>query len=133
MKLFELFDRPLPYEFTSSGSDYEATFDVDGREYQVEISMMGEYSMIIEFFDDEGEQSITGGGDSIAVFSTVVAIVKEAVQKLKPRTITFSASGEEPSRVKLYKRLSQTIGKDLGYNVNMASGLDPKYILTKLV
>ena len=50
---------------------------------------------------------ITGTGNSAAVFSTVLDIVKDFKQKYSPKMVLFSAA--EPNRKSLYKRIAKTV------------------------
>ncbi len=56
---------------------------------------------------------LTGTGDSYAVMGTIVKIVKDYVENNTPENIHFSAISEEPSRIKLYDRLSNMVARAL--------------------
>jgi len=60
---------------------------------------------------------ITGSGDAVEVFSSVVNILRDFVTNhpAESKIIAFTAS--EPSRIKLYNRMSATLGSELGYSV----------------
>ena len=71
---------------------------------------------------------ILGTGNQGKVFTTVLAGIQEFVKSVKPEFIFFSA--DEPSRVKLYRRMSKTIGKKIGMKlVHDKSG---EFILQKV-
>jgi len=55
---------------------------------------------------------ITGSGNELLVFATVLDIIDKASQKHNINNITFGASNNEPSRVKLYKRLMKRLSKN---------------------
>ena len=57
--------------------------------------------------------TITGTGDSYKVLGTVAKIVKDYAEHNKPNSIYFSASVSEPSRIKLYDRLSNMVSRAL--------------------
>lgn len=48
---------------------------------------------------------ITKTGGSFAIFATMAEILKDFVQKKKPRRIHFTSRTNEPSRTRLYQRL----------------------------
>lgn len=53
--------------------------------------------------------SKTGGGNELTVFSTVLDIIDKTVNRYGINNITFSAAKREPSRIKLYNRMTQTL------------------------
>lgn len=59
-------------------------------------------------FDVDGEQELTGGGNQFAIFATVIAIIKSNLAKIVKqyniKHVEFSATRDEPSRVRLYQR-----------------------------
>ena len=54
------------------------------------------------YFSDE---QITGTGNAIVVFTTVLEIVSHAIDSKNIQTLSFTATSDEPSRVKLYDRM----------------------------
>jgi len=60
-------------------------------------------------FTRDGAHHMTGGGDAIKVFSTVLDIVHEFCDAKDPHYITFSSKVGDASRVKLYKRLAKKV------------------------
>lgn len=50
---------------------------------------------------------ILGTGEAIPIFATVIAILRDFIQRVRPERINFSA--EEPSRIKLYDRFIRMI------------------------
>ena len=141
-QLNEAFDKP--YKFTSRGlnkkqgsvsynfetevedprfddpSDIEVYFETDKEE---------EPNYTISF-DRDGSTSVTGEGDAMRVFATVIAILKDFTKKEKPQEVGFGAwkstaqlnlpaghpkTKELGSREKLYKKLVQRYAGRMGY------------------
>ena len=135
MFIAELFNRPVQYEFTKDLS-YKmiAEFRIDDYNYEVHVKGEGlapgfTLGGPIETFDNVWEASfttsfehdtqssykqdqVTGTGNAIAVFSTVIDIINEAVAQKNIQHIYFSAMTTEPSRVKLYNRLAKHYAKE---------------------
>ena len=129
MKLFEVLNSALPWEFTErSHGKYEAEFHTDTHRYSVDFAE----NTHPEFDDTHGEpqtsdlvtelsftavkhgttahtHGITGDGGALQVFSTVREIVKAWAKESNADSIMFSAS--EPSRIKLYKRFIPLLQK----------------------
>jgi hypothetical protein len=61
--------------------------------------------------EKEPVHSIQGTGDARRVFATVIAIVKEEVNRTKPRKIYFTAY--EPSRIRLYDAFIKRLDREL--------------------
>lgn len=49
--------------------------------------------------------ALTGTGDAFRIFSTVVKILQDFIQREKPDEVVFESEESEPSRTKLYHRL----------------------------
>lgn len=72
--------------------------------------------------------TITGTGDSRKVFGTVVKIIQDFIHRYSPKTLYFTASNNEPSRVRLYNTMISQIDKALpdytsSGNVDLGSGV----------
>ena len=88
-------------------------------------------------FERNGDYSVTGEGDAMRIFATVIEIIKDFVKKEKPQELVFSAekpaerltlphdhpkrSKEMGSREKLYKRLVQRYAGRMGYKYSTQS------------
>ena len=66
-----------------------------------------------------GAFDIIGSGNALEVLATVNQVVVDFIKKKKPTMIEFTA--EEPSRQKLYKRLTIKIVGRLGYKITKMS------------
>jgi len=92
---------------------YNTAFGVDN--YALKKVLSKTKNPALEKFKDKGwvkTHGILGTGNQGLVFSTVITGIKEFIKSKKPEYITFSA--EEPSRIKLYRRMSKTIGRAIG-------------------
>jgi hypothetical protein len=98
----EALDSSYPYEFKNNA--YYFTTD-DGNDYKVILH--GTKSVEVSFMwrgeNNQPKDDISGTGDSIKVFGTVIKIVKDYAEQNNPKEIYFLADNSEPSRVKLYK------------------------------
>lgn len=73
-------------------------------------------------FDRNGSTDVTGEGDQMRVFATVLDATKKFIKKEKPAQVRFSASKEKGvSRTNLYKRLINRFADSLGYKVSEIS------------
>jgi hypothetical protein len=108
MILTELFDRSAQYTFVR---DWQAEFAIADRRYVVDFLPSDDAKGAIDLsFAMKGTNGSdhhfrTHTGNEIAVFSTVIACVREYLSKNSPTSIAFGAEKSEPSRVKLYDRL----------------------------
>ena len=121
MRLFELFDKTYDYAWVEPGADYAtyaAAFDIASDE-TVKVLFVGAGKGIDAYevaFHREGDNTLTGGGDAIKIYSTFLEIVKDFIHKHSPGILYYSASKTELSRIKFYKRMSSRIFvKQLGY------------------
>lgn len=117
MRICELFDPKSSYPLqwgTSSFGPVAITTDKEGREIQISFWNLVRGQAIVIDFSREGRYTITGQGEAIQIFSTVLAALAEYLKTSSPKYIVFSA--EEPSRKRLYNRLSKKLEQTHGYN-----------------
>jgi hypothetical protein len=114
----EALDSSYPYEKKSDG---KYTFETeDGVSYKVyfggrdlvEISFSAVLPGEEENFSPD-KITLTGTGNSRKVFGTVVNIVKDFLEQIKPSALYFTGEKSEPSRIKLYDRLISQVDKAL--------------------
>ena len=75
-------------------------------------------------FSRNGSQSVTGEGDAMRIFATVIKVIEEFLKQEKPKKAVFSAlkpsdkedRKEKLSREKLYSRLVKRFASKMGYN-----------------
>lgn len=128
--LFELATHPYPfskkmahndlirYGFVADNNDqYVVEIRVSAYEHEYYDSMMVVFGVVR---GDEMQTSATGNqkAGAIRVFSTVIECVKAALAHFEQEgdyinIIGFSASAAEPSRVALYRRFAQGVGRFL--------------------
>jgi hypothetical protein len=113
--LRELFTNPN--EFETMAETYEVAAykfkTQDGRVFTVEFEEDNDEQWEFTFKDETGSMQKTGKGSAVEIFSTVGAIAKRFMTKYKPtEPVYFQAANAEPSRVKLYDRLSKAIVKE---------------------
>lgn len=125
--LDEIFDKPLKFRWISKNSNawkgtfetqQEITFLVKMEKYLSDWFRPPEYSWQVSFdvFNRTDDKfGLTGKGESLAVFSTVISMMKEWIKKEKPNMIDFSA--KEASRKKLYLSFTERIAPKLGYKL----------------
>jgi GNAT superfamily N-acetyltransferase len=142
VRVWESFDQPYPIKFEHSEyGDVDALTRLPDGTY---LSIMfnqesghdgnhpSHYS--VEFYRNSS-QEVTGEGDAYKVFATVIEAIRQFVIKMKPDSISFSASKEPEvdmakpganvnpeSRAKLYNRLVQRYVGAMGYSVQQQEG-----------
>lgn len=117
MKLTELLTTPYRFVRTEKSKYDEYDFVVaDGSS----ISARFEYHSfgfegrpedriwVFDFVRD-GDFDLTGTGDSVRIFSTIIEIIKHFVKVRTPAAFVFGASKGEDSRVSLYSRLAKRV------------------------
>lgn len=134
-KLTEAFDKVYPWKWTEKKDwgwaakfkDVTVTVATDPTHSAWEVKFTRNYSM-----------EITGGGDQFGIFATVLDIIRDFVQKMNPRVITFSAEKEDQrtksnSRPKLYSAMVKKFANQNGYDSKEKSQYDDyvDYVLIK--
>lgn len=125
----EAFDKPYRYDFEKEpdGSYYGYFRVADGSL----ITVMCEYykpskEWNIEFTRN-GSQDLTGEGDAMRIFATVIKIIERFLKEEKPDRVRFSAlkdgedDSEKQSREKLYSRMVKRFAGKMGYNAKERS------------
>jgi hypothetical protein len=131
----EGFDQPYPVKWEKGEyGDVDALATLSDGTY---LSIMfntqqggeGEEVVQVEFYRNNS-QEVTGEGDAMRIFATVLTAIQQYIKKYKPSKLSFSASKQidptvyyEPgqpqpnpeSRAKLYDRLVQRYAKAWGY------------------
>lgn len=116
MILNELFDNPIPWKWVSKNEhNWEAGFDIGNMKYALTCAFAFQFVVIRFETRATGDTGITGTGNEIAVFATVIDIVKEIIDVPTVKTIVFTA--KEKSRQKLYNRLVKLFEK-MGWSVS---------------
>lgn len=124
--LTELLTSPLPYRWVLRGTERLQTWLAEfktpaGQTYQVRFQIFADapeldaaqtWKFIFMNMDPSVRNQwkqfdILGTGESIPIFATVAAILRDFTQRVHPVYIEFSA--EERSRIKLYDRFIRMI------------------------
>jgi hypothetical protein len=146
--LTEAFDKPYKYSLKKKQSNFWiGKFDLpDGGDITVYFEGMEwsdvEMSWGVKFQRTNPKRKnasmdITGEGDAMRVFATVIEIIKEFLKKEKPQELNFAAhkpewmtdlphdhpdkKGQKGSREKLYKKLVQRYAGRMGYKYSSTS------------
>lgn len=124
MLLSEMFDRVLQWEWDDENDDsyIVASFYVDEDVvYNVAFEKDMTGSWIISFGRSERggrdapKNNITGTGQELAIFGTVIDIVRNFIADNDPDEMSFDAKKSEPSRVALYNRMLKMFPEDQWY------------------
>ena len=123
VRFIETFDSPYNYQIDIDDEDfmYAKFYTMDRREVDVlsSPSVIDPHKSHLEF-DVDTEQGVTGEGDAFRILATVVAIVREYMDKATSiKSIQFSTNPSDisDSRFKLYHRMVKRLIK--GYDVKI--------------
>ena len=119
MRIDELFSKPQKVKWVEKHPDWwRAICDVDGVEYSITCGKNDGYYMsshgnrieIDDFWElgfgptnNSLDNRILGLKEPFKLFAIVMAGFFEFITKVKPQYINFTADGNQPSRVKLYR------------------------------
>ena len=140
--LLEVFDTPYPFTLKKrSRWDYVATVNLpDNTILHIEFFFQAGDEWSISF-SRGGSRGKTDQGDQMKILATVLAAIKEFLQKENnPEKLTFVAEkdkgskrGALTSREKLYSKLIKRFAKDAGYSSNeKTNSLGTQYHLVKV-
>lgn len=104
----ESLSSPYHWRLTTKHAGYEiAKFDVDMSEIVVSMiyEAVGSLDLMSVSFARGTTQSITGTGDQYRIFATVLDVMRNRIDEMKPDYVTFIADKEEKSRVSLYDKM----------------------------
>ena len=125
----ELFDRPARWKITRERDDeltYRST--IDGKSLLVVFNTLSDENWETSFVVD-GEFKTTGGGDEIVIFSTVLDIMADFIERVTPKSISFTAfkDSSSDSRGKLYDRFVNRFASKYGYRMTDKDEIDGRY------
>ena len=132
-ELTEAFDNPYKFEGGEAMKGLWAyEFRTDDRSYILvkfeENEISDDESSWNVNFEREGRLDVTGEGDAMRIFATVIEVIKTFTKKVKPWQIRFSASKplgkaakELSSRESLYKKLVKRYSGRMGYKYEASS------------
>jgi hypothetical protein len=131
----EGFDQPYPLKWEKSNyGDVDALANLpDGGPLSIMFNKQqdddGNEIIQVEFYRNNS-QEVTGEGDAMRIFATVLTAIQQYVKKYKPARLSFSASKQveqgqnAESRAKLYDRLVQRYARTWGYRAFRADNGD---------
>ena len=116
--LFEIFDNSsiTKWKWTEKyPSHWFAEFYIEEDRINVDFFMGDSKNEFELIFERNGSVDITGGGHATIIFSTVIDIAKDFIEQ-HPTVTHLYYTAKEPSRVSLYKHMTQKIAKLIGWN-----------------
>ena len=127
MLIFELFNKTVKWEYETNISDeVNASFVIGENLYIVSMTEQEDLELFdpdetfdnfwhVDFEVDSAGQglthSATGTGNAFTVFSTVLNIINIAIKEHNITSLYFTASRDEPSRIKLYNSMAKQFMK----------------------
>jgi hypothetical protein len=115
--LTELFNRPYPIKVFN---DQVVSKDSQGQPIYVDFDRTPSWETVRVSFD-RGDKSnnryeLTGTGEEMRVFATVVAAIREWVAKYEPGMLYFGTENDEPTtRQRLYQRMVNELVPNTNY------------------
>ena len=114
IKIVESLDSsPVDWEWTSYGERKTAEFTVNGKHYGLILARDGQIIFYLKVLDDDGQELyaeyITKTGDALIVFSTVISIIENYINRDNPASLYFESDAK--SRSRLYMALCQRLHK----------------------
>ena len=126
-KVDETFDQPYSYTWDDqTNGAWRGGFATKTDDVEVNIENWQAYWKI-EFVRNH-QHGVTGGGDSMKIFSTVMAMIDEFIDIQSPDVIKFSAAkskNDKMSRAKLYSAIVKRFATANGYNYLVQKELGP--------
>lgn len=110
-------NEPISYYYKST---------INGKELIVGVLRINEkdYKNSWElYFSVDDDTDITGEGDELDIFSTVLSIIEDFIKTEKPDIIEFSVDPNEETRVSLYDRMVKRFSLKVGYRAKEETGL----------
>ena len=105
---------------TDEAGNIKSNFTINNKKYNINLDSRDNKGSFDVEFDLDGRKDITGTGDSVKVVRTVYNGLLNAIeQNPKIKKIEFSSLKSEPSRVRLYTTLMNSIAKKLGWNTDV--------------
>lgn len=117
INLIESFNKVLPvhwYDRSEEGiSLYQAEFQIDDGMFIVQFLNKHYNPGVWELsFVRNNELVLSGTGNAMVVFSTVIQCVREFVNAINPKMLEFYGKNSETSRNKLYPKLIKMLMKE---------------------
>jgi hypothetical protein len=107
MKILESFNEPQPITWVKqTKNDWAGKFKIKDKNYIIRMVRSNDMPWEISFdliLNGKKTQNVTGTGDALSVFSTVLSGIKQWASRVKP--VEFLLSAAEENRKSLYLRL----------------------------
>lgn len=114
--LNELFDKPLEWKWRRQDTKaWVGSFSIDNDIIELNIGPGNGHLAGVAFFSHNGLFDVTNAGQSFPIFSTVIAMIREFINTVKPQGLEFSS--KESSRTKLYSRFANELAKAYNWEV----------------
>jgi len=130
MFLFELFDTPYRFARTVTlSSRLEYVFKTQDDIVKCRFQEIEKNKWIFGFTVGDSDE-ITGKGDSIKIFATVIEIVKEFLKTNHGKllhTFIFESKASDLSRIRLYDRFAKQMPK-LGFILSKITDNNGKHV-----
>lgn len=97
-------------------NDYRYVFDASGWDYSGFTTPVVKWEVS---FGMDRTLKKTGTGNEFLVFATVKNILMAFINQCKPQLFWFSSTQDEPSRVRLYRRMADQIAAQLGFDLEI--------------
>lgn len=97
-------------------NEYRYVFDASGWDYRGFTTPVVKWEVS---FGMDRTLKKTGTGNEFLVFATVKNILLAFINQYKPQFFWFSSTQEEPSRVRLYRRMADQIAAQLGFDLEI--------------
>ena len=106
MLLTELFDTPIKLDWHKMGAYYFATCEIQDHYFEMPFGLIDpENDVWLTNFSVDGNVTITNDGIAKQVFAAATKAIINWSAKVNPKWIIFTASTDEPSRIRLYRRM----------------------------
>jgi len=117
----ELFDKPARWQMTRNRPDsVQYKSNVNGKNLLVLFQFDDDYEHWSVTFATDLTTDVTGEGDEVAIFSTVLDIIDDFVTLKDPEKLFFMADKNKTgkdSRIRLYDRLIRRYVPSIGFKL----------------
>ena len=122
-EITELFDKPADFELQEVEEGlYRYRSNIDGNRLSVVI-LYKSGAWDVTFMVNKRMDIVNSNGNEVVIFSTVIAILKDFIQRENPEFIEFSATKNEASRISLYDKMVDRLAKSHGYKLRKGDNI----------
>lgn len=144
--LNEVFNQIMDYELSPVSNEYskvykfyikDIMYTVVFNEENITTKDIDDFGWSVEFANHDPKRKswiqdptdILNTGNSFVVFSTVIDIIKNFINKYHPRFLTFTANVNHPSRIKLYNSIIKKLVNQNKVTIDDSDPYHKKYII----